>query len=155
MTFQAGADFIGMVFAESKRRISAELGERVITAVKRLRCAGLDEAQVHNSTVPLHSWCRAVDEACEERSSMSAASWFWHFREAINAEVIGCKPLMVGVFADQTEDEVRIGIQCALVLSPLMRPSLSLMLFGVRCAMWQPVSAWMWCSCRVGNRRAT
>lgn len=86
---QAGADFIGLVFAESKRKVTPQQAFDVLEAVR----AGRDP------TTP-------VTFEAPERGEVRGASWFGAWSEAIEQAVFRYRPLVVGVFADQPLEEV-------------------------------------------------
>ena len=86
---KAGADFIGMVFAESKRRVTPQQCHDI--------CEALREA-------------RRTPEAAQfdgpRRGEVSDRTWFGAWNEAIDDAVARWRPLIVGVFADQPVDDV-------------------------------------------------
>ncbi len=86
---KAGADFIGMVFAESRRRITPQECYEVTEALK----AGRQHGPLAEFDGP-------------GRGEVSAASWYGAWNDAIEQGLMRWRPLIVGVFADQDYDEV-------------------------------------------------
>ncbi len=103
---EAGADFIGLMFApESRRRLSIEQAQAVIAALG----------------TPLSANRPETDRAFEG----DAIAWFRHGAEALDRLLAGKRPLAVGIFEDQTMDEINaIADECGLDLIQLSgRPS--------------------------------
>lgn len=86
---KARADFIGLMFAESKRRISPQEAHDILEAVRSVRRAPPP----------------ATFEA-PERGDVRGLSWFGAWSEAIEQALFRWRPLVVGVFADQSVREV-------------------------------------------------
>jgi phosphoribosylanthranilate isomerase len=88
-TVKAGADMIGLMFAESRRKVTPQECYDIVEAVKAER--------------------RIKDVAHFEgpaRGEVSGATWFSAWNEAIDDAMFRTRPLIVGVFADQTAYEV-------------------------------------------------
>ena len=86
---KAGADFIGLMFAESKRKVTPQECYDVCEAIRGMR-----------RTPP------PVTFEAPQRGEVRGLSWFGAWSEAIEGTVFRWRPLLVGVFADQTADEV-------------------------------------------------
>lgn len=86
---EAGADFIGIVLAQSRRRVTPELCHEIVAAIhERRRVPG------------------PIAIAGPEPGEVSARSWFLAWNEAIEEVLFQRRPLVVGVFADQRADDV-------------------------------------------------
>jgi len=88
-TAKAGADFIGIMFAESKRRVTPQQCHDIVEAIKEGRQQGRE----------------AVFEG-PVRGEVSARTWFGAWADAIDESATRWRPLIVGVFAGMTPDEV-------------------------------------------------
>ena len=86
---KAGADMIGLVFAESRRKVTPQECFDVMTALHELRG--------HEG---------AVQFAGPGRGEVRGASWFGAWNDAIEETLFRTRPLVVGVFADMTAEEV-------------------------------------------------
>jgi phosphoribosylanthranilate isomerase len=87
---EAGADFVGMMFAASSRHIEIDEAQAMVRALGR----PLDE---HEFVMPPPAQPRVREEVGE---------WFRHGSEVLQAYLEVKRPLTVGVFADQPIDEV-------------------------------------------------
>ena len=86
----AGADFIGIMFGESRRRVSREAASEIVRAIGTpLRDMEYDEPP------PLHPGRFPTVEA-----------WFTHGAEALDRLLARKRPLVVGVFKDQDIEDV-------------------------------------------------
>jgi len=88
-TVKAGADMIGIVFAQSKRRVTPQEAYDILEAVRGVR-----------RTPP-----PATFEA-PERGDVRGLSWFGAWSEALEQAMFRWRPLIVGLFADQSVAEV-------------------------------------------------
>lgn len=81
---KAGVDFIGIMFAESKRQVTPQQCYDIIAAVRETRRNG-EVARIEGP----------------QRGEVRGASWFGAWNEAIDDALARWRPLIVGVFADQ------------------------------------------------------
>ena len=86
---KAGADFIGIMFAESKRRVTPQECHDICEAVREAR------------RTP-----GAAEFDGPRRGEVSARTWFGAWNEALDDAVVRWRPLIVGVFADQPVEDV-------------------------------------------------
>ncbi len=86
---KAGADFIGMMFAESRRRVTPQECYDITQSLK----AGRQHGPLAEFDGP-------------GRGEVSAASWYGAWNDTIEQSLMRWRPLIVGVFADQDYAEV-------------------------------------------------
>ena len=86
---EAGADFIGLMFAESRRKVSPQECFDVVEA--------LHEFRKQDGPVRIDG---------PARGDVTARSWFGAWNEAIEETLLRARPLLVGVFADQQASDV-------------------------------------------------
>lgn len=86
---KAGADMIGLMFAESRRKVTPQLTMDIVTA--------LHEHRGHDGAMPIEG---------PRRGDVTARSWFPAWNEAIEETLFRVRPLVVGVFADQAAEDV-------------------------------------------------
>jgi phosphoribosylanthranilate isomerase len=86
----AGADFVGMVFAESKRQITIDEAQAMVRAL------GPPLAD-HEFSIPPPAQAHAREEI---------EPWFHHGADVVDAYLDVKRPLTIGVFADQLINEV-------------------------------------------------
>ena len=87
---EAGADFVGMIFAESPRQIGVGEAQAMVRALGEPLAA-------HEIAMPPPARGRAREDERE---------WFRHGAEVIEAYLEAKRPLTVGIFADQPIEEV-------------------------------------------------
>ena len=87
---EAGADFVGMVFAESRRRVDIADAQAMVRALG----GALSE---HEIVVPPPAQTHVREQLDE---------WFRHGSEVIEGHLEVKRPLTVGIFADQPVEEV-------------------------------------------------
>ena len=87
-TVKAGADFIGLMFAESRRQVTPQQCYEIIEAVRETR---------RSEELP-----RIEGPG---RGEVRGASWFGAWNEAIDDALARWRPLIVGVFADQEVED--------------------------------------------------
>lgn len=88
-TAKAGADMIGLMFAESKRRVTPQQCHDIVEAIKATRTQGRDAT---------------FDGPA--RGEVSARTWFGAWADALEQSAARWRPLLVGVFAKMTPAEV-------------------------------------------------
>ena len=94
---EAGADFVGLMFAESRRKVTPQECYDIVQALKEKRTQG--------PGVPPGGTPNAEFDG-PARGDVSARTWFGVWADAIEQAAARWRPLIVGVFADQTSDEV-------------------------------------------------
>ncbi len=88
---EAGADFVGLMFAESKRKVTPQECYDVVQALTERRSqAAVGPAEFDGPG----------------RGDVSARTWFGVWADAIEQAAARWRPLIVGVFADMQADEV-------------------------------------------------
>lgn len=87
-TIRAGADLIGLVFAESKRKVTPQECHDVVEAIRAER--------------------RVLQARFDgpHTGEVSGRTWFSAWNEAIDDAIFRCRPLIVGVFAGMTTHDV-------------------------------------------------
>ena len=101
---KAGADFIGLMFAESRRRVSPQECHDIIEALKEHRLA--PRASRLAPGTPPSSLLPPPSFDGPRRGEVSAGSWFPAWADAIELALMRYRPLIVGVFADQSASDV-------------------------------------------------
>ena len=87
---EAGADFVGMVFARSTRRVDAQEAQAMVRAL--------------GSTLAGHEM--RLPPPAQSHVREEVGPWFRHGAEVIEAYLGVKRPLTVGIFADQPIEEV-------------------------------------------------
>lgn len=87
---EAGADFIGLVFAESRRQITPQACHHIVQALTQ-----------HRRHAP-----PPVDLSGPTRGEVSPRTWFPAWAEAIELTLTRARPLLVGVFARMNAHEI-------------------------------------------------
>lgn len=86
----AGADFVGLNFAESSRHVTIDEGQAMVRALG----------------APLAEHELALPPPAQPRAREEIEPWFRHGAEVIEAYLEARRPLTVGIFADQPIEEV-------------------------------------------------
>ncbi len=86
----AGADLVGMVFADSRRRVDIAEAQAMVRALGR----------------PLHEYEMSVPPPVQPHVREHVVEWFRHGAQVIDTHLQAKRPLTVGVFADQPIEEV-------------------------------------------------
>jgi phosphoribosylanthranilate isomerase len=89
-TAKAGADFIGLIFAESRRQVTPQECHDVCEAIRGIERRAPGVARFDGP----------------EPGEVKGASWFGAWAEAIDTNAWRWRPLIVGVFAGMSADEV-------------------------------------------------
>ncbi len=93
---EAGADFVGLMFAESKRKVTPQECHDVVAALKDWRMKRAEGR-----------YGDAVEFAAPVAGEVArGASWYGAWSEALDDALMRWRPLIVGVFADQPVDDV-------------------------------------------------
>ncbi len=87
---EAGADFVGMIFARSGRRVDAQQANAMVRALGD----------------PLAARPLAVPPPARPHVREEAEAWFRHGAQLLESYLQSKRPLTVGVFADQEPEEV-------------------------------------------------
>jgi phosphoribosylanthranilate isomerase len=87
---EAGADFVGINFANSKRRVEIDEAQAMVRALGG----------------PLGTHEIAFPPPAQPRAREEIGPWFEHGARVIEAHLAVKRPLVVGIFADQPIDEV-------------------------------------------------
>lgn len=86
---KGGADMIGLMFAESRRKVTPQECYDIVTALHELR-----------------GHAGAVEIRGPDRGEVTAKSWFGVWNDAIDDVFFRVRPLLVGVFAGMSAEEV-------------------------------------------------
>lgn len=87
---EAGADFVGIIFANSKRRVEVEEAQAMVRALGG----------------PLSANEIEFPPPAQPRAREEIGPWFQHGARVLDAYLAVKRPLVVGVFADQPIEEV-------------------------------------------------
>lgn len=85
---EAGADFIGLIFATSRRKVTPQACYEIVTAIHEKRGRS------------------RVSFSGPAAGEVTGRSWFGAWNEAIEEALFNHRPLIVGVFADQAVEDV-------------------------------------------------
>lgn len=101
---EAGADFVGMIFAESRRKVSLEDASEIVRALGR----------------PLSELEQQSPPALYRTAPTDLRAWFDQGAAALERLLEGKRPLTVGVFADNDPDEINETVdECGIDLIQL------------------------------------
>ena len=93
---EAGADFVGVMFAESKRKVTPQECHDIVSALKAWRV----ERQKGRYGEDVEFEAPVAGEVAR------GASWYGAWSDALDDALMRWRPLIVGVFADQPLEDV-------------------------------------------------
>lgn len=108
---RAGADFIGLIFApKSKRCVSSAMAREIVSALRAFR----EQEDDHGPSPVKWNGPEYVEESCHDEKSHSgdfedgAGAWFRSWAAELDSKCTSnvTRPLVVGVFQNQSESEV-------------------------------------------------
>ncbi len=97
---QAGADFIGIIFAESPRKVSVETAHEIVKAVRSFG-ERKERMQLKINETENQSMKESILDFGQKN-----AEWFGKWRKTLDEACNRC-PLVVGVFMNQDMEEVK------------------------------------------------
>ena len=101
---KAGADFIGLVFAESKRKVTPKECYDIVEALNARRLS--PRGWRTGPDTPPSSLLPPPSFDGPSRLEVSAGSWYPAWADAMEVALARWRPLIVGVFADQSVSDV-------------------------------------------------
>lgn len=118
-TAEAGADMIGLVFAESRRKVTVDQAREIASALEKWRVAQGQPSPTTDTEVctsPLLHWaltCAHHPQLLNENDAESS-EWFSGWASKLVSGVERRRPIIVGVFADNDVRPTHVNYQRAV-----------------------------------------